>query len=81
MSKVENELAMAVERLSVAAANVTLIACVLVETRRADVFDALRLACDEMREAEGAVCEAEQALVVNMIGERIEGAGEGGMVS
>lgn len=81
MSKVESELVRAIERLSIAATNVTIVAHALVETERADVFDVLREVCDEMREAEEALREAEEALVVDVVGEQIEGAGEGGMVS
>ncbi len=63
--------------LVVATANVALIAQVLVETERQDVFDDLCVACGEMREVAAALHAMKASLVVDSL----EGAGEGGMAS
>lgn len=87
MSKAEEKVIVALERFGAATANVSLIAQFLVmtesETRgvRADVFDDLRDACAEMRDAQEALESAQEALVVDMIGESLEGRGQGGMAS
>lgn len=87
MSKSEEKMIEALERFSVATASVSLVAQMLVMTEsetygvRADVFEDLRGACAEMREAQQALESAQEALVVDMMGESLEGRGEGGMAS
>lgn len=87
MSKIEEKVIEALERFTVATANVSLVAQALVMTEsemhgvRADVFADLRDACAEMRAAQYALESAQEAFVVDMIGESLEGHGEGGMAS
>lgn len=87
MSKIQDEMIEALARFGEATAQVSYMAQVLVMTEseehgvRADVFDELRDACAEMRDAQQALESVQESFVVDAIGESLEGAGEGGMTS
>jgi len=86
MSKAEQDLIDAMNRLAVTAAAVTFLAQMLVASARdgsvrSDVFADLGDACRALSEAQQAMRDAEEIAIVESLGDQLDGQGEGGMVS
>jgi hypothetical protein len=86
MTKGQLEILEAMQALAEATADVAMIAQALVATEgaggvRGDIFEDLKDACALQREAGEVLREVQDALVVDTVGEALEGAGAGGMVS